>query len=135
MSAPAHRSTTATASQIPQYQSAFRPVSVAIASGRPAVEYTIFKFKRTICIVDDAGTPSLAKLDKEEEIMIAKDWQKYKGSTEPKGGWLGGGSSKYAFEVCLYHLPSIRPTIAHLNVGIISEQVICHSADGAAGQL
>ncbi len=84
----------------PRYHSSFRPASLANALLRPGIEYVLFKFKKTICMVDSIGIPSLAKLDVEDEIMVSKNWQLYKASGKPKGGWLGSGSSKYAFEVC-----------------------------------
>lgn len=83
-----------------RYRSAFRPALLANALLRPSMEYVLFKFKKTICTVNESGIPSLAKVDVEDEIMVSKHWQQYKSSDEPMGGWLGGGSSKYAFEVC-----------------------------------
>ncbi|KAI0719351.1 hypothetical protein C8T65DRAFT_736687 [Cerioporus squamosus] len=79
----------------PRYVSTFRPPS-NFASQQP-IEYTEFKFRKTVCNVDPTqGTADMEKLDKEEVIKIAKNWQRYNTSKEPVAGWLGGGYSKFA---------------------------------------
>ncbi|KAL1938194.1 hypothetical protein VTO73DRAFT_11838 [Trametes versicolor] len=75
----------------PKYVSAFR------APPEQLVSYESFSIRRTLCFVDNHGIQNIVAYDKEEEILVAKGWQKFKSGSEPLGGWLGGGGSKYAF--------------------------------------
>ncbi|KAI0367997.1 hypothetical protein BV20DRAFT_1054383 [Pilatotrama ljubarskyi] len=73
-----------------QYCASFRPPSAI------PIQYCEFRFRRVTCFTDDTAQISLVNTC-DEAILIAKDWQKYKGMEKREGGYLGSGASKYAF--------------------------------------
>ncbi|KAH7904484.1 hypothetical protein BJ138DRAFT_1106788 [Hygrophoropsis aurantiaca] len=77
-----------------RYQSEFRSNR---RSSAVSIEYEQHLFRRSTCSVDTYGEIQWDHDDKDEEIMVAKGWQKYSKGSQPRGGYLAKGWSKFAF--------------------------------------
>ncbi|KAL7278868.1 hypothetical protein ACG7TL_006699 [Trametes sanguinea] len=97
----------------PAYVSAF--CAPPLPSSRPEA-YETFKIRHVLCVVSNDGVPHFVEKTEMEEILIGRGWQHFKGEEKPRGGWLGGGGSKYAFEMAplgKYNAAS-QDNVAHL---------------------
>ncbi|KAF9231626.1 kinase-like domain-containing protein [Melanogaster broomeanus] len=75
-----------------RYQSAFRRRSAV-----PVISYEPHKFLRSVCTASQDGTINWVHSPTAEEIFVAKEWQQFAKGSEPQGGYISKGLSKYAF--------------------------------------
>lgn len=63
----------------------------------PVISYEPHKFLRSICNASQDGTIDWVHSPVVEEILAAKGWQQFTKGSEPQGGYISKGLSKYAF--------------------------------------
>ena len=74
----------------------FRP---EILSASRELLYESYEFKRTTFKVYKDGDTIRVPSDTVENILVAKDWQRYKNGGFARGGYIAKGWLKYAFHV------------------------------------